>query len=145
MALMFNTILEKADIPVAEVKLLRHKDQRASKGRSPYEPLSRIIKIPLSWVTALQGSRGVYLLTCPKTKEQYVGSATGEGGFWNRWQDYIHTGHGGNVALKSREPSDYQVSILEVAGTAATENDIIAMETRWKLKLQSREMGLNRN
>jgi hypothetical protein len=73
------------------------------------------------------------------------GSATGEAGFWARWQDYIRTGHGGNVALKSRDPSDYQVSILEVAGTAATVDDILKMESRWKAKLQSGEMGLNRN
>ena len=85
------------------------------------------------------------MLTCPKTKEQYVGSATGEKGFWGRWQDYIQTGHGGNVALKSRDPSDYQVSILEVAGTVATTDDIIQRETQWKSKLQSREMGLNKN
>jgi hypothetical protein len=32
-----------------------------------------------------------------------------------------------------------------VAGTALTTEEIIKMETRWKLKLQSREMGLNRN
>ena len=38
-------------------------------------------------------------------------------GFWGRWQDYIQTGHGGNLGLKSRDPSDYQISILEVAGT----------------------------
>jgi hypothetical protein len=49
------------------------------------------------------------------------------------------------VALKSRDASDYQVSILEVAGTASTPDDIIKMEIRWKSKLQSREMGLNRN
>jgi hypothetical protein len=62
-----------------------------------------------------------------------------------RWLDYFRTGHGGNVALKSRDPSDYQVTILEVAGTAASEADIGKMETRWKEKLQSRAMGLNRN
>jgi hypothetical protein len=61
------------------------------------------------------------------------------------WQDYVQNGHGGDIALKSREISDYQVSILEVAGTALTTEEIIKMETRWKLKLQSREMGLNRN
>jgi hypothetical protein len=59
--------------------------------------------------------------------------------------DYAMTGHGGNVALKSREPSDYQVSILEVAGSNLRIEDIVAMETRWKRKLQSGEMGLNRN
>jgi len=109
------------------------------------EPLSKLDKLPKSWISTLHCSRGIYLLTCPKTKEQYVGSATSEGGFWRRWQDYIQTGHGGDVALKSRDPSDYQVSILEVAGTSSTQDDIIKMEVRWKLKLRSREMGLNRN
>lgn len=56
-----------------------------------------------------------------------------------------HQDNGGNVALKSREPSDYQISILEVAGTSATHEDILAMEGRWQHKLQSNEMGLNRN
>jgi len=109
------------------------------------EALSRLERLPRGWIDVLQSSRGVYLLTCPSTKEQYVGSATGEDGFWRRWQEYVQTGHGGNVILKSREPSDYQVSILEVAGTASTFDDIIGMEVRWKKKLQSREMGLNRN
>jgi len=109
------------------------------------KPLSLLDNLPKTWKVALQSSRGIYLLTCPKTKEQYVGSATGEQGFWGRWEDYIRTGDGGNVALKSRDPSDYQVSILEVAGTASTEADIIKKEGQWKSKLQSREMGLNRN
>jgi hypothetical protein len=109
------------------------------------ESLSNLNTFPISWVAALRSSRGIYLLTCPKTKEQYVGKADGEGGFWNRWQDYVRTGHGDNVALKSRDPSDYQVSILEVAGTASTPFDILRMEELWKQKLRSREMGLNRN
>lgn len=109
------------------------------------EPLSKLYNLPGSWVAALQSSRGVYLLTCPKTKEQYVGSAAGEEGFWGRWQNYIQTGHGGNLGLMSRDPSDYQMSILEVAGTSATPDDILKMEGRWQAKLQSREMGLNRN
>jgi hypothetical protein len=109
------------------------------------KPLSKLQNLPLSWQSVLSSSCGVYLLTCPKTKEQYVGSATGENGFWGRWQDYIKKGHGGNVGLKSREPSDYQVSILEVAGTSSTVEDIRIMEGRWQSKLQSREMGLNKN
>lgn len=107
--------------------------------------LSKLNRLPKGWIAALQSSRGVYILTCPKTKEQYVGASLGSEGFWGRWQDYIQTGHGNNIALKSRDPSDYQVSILEVAGTAATPELIIAMENRWKAKLKSREMGLNRN
>ena len=109
------------------------------------EPLSRLEKLPKNWISVLRSSKGIYLLTCPKTKEQYIGSATGLEGLWGRWQDYMQTSHGGNVALKSRALSDYQVSILEVAGTASTTEEIIQMEIKWKSKLQSREMGLNRN
>ena len=47
--------------------------------------------------------------------------------------------------LKSRDPTDYQVSILEVVGSAATTQDVIDIEVLWKRKLQSREMGLNKN
>lgn len=109
------------------------------------QPLSTLQTMPQSWEQTLKASRGVYLLTCPRTREQYVGSATGQNGFWHRWQQYASSGHGGNVGLKSRDPSDYQVSILEVAGTAVTDNEILAMEARWKTKLQSIEMGLNKN
>jgi hypothetical protein len=108
-------------------------------------PLSKIEALPPSWIAALSTIRGVYLLTCPRTREQYVGAAYGERGFVGRWRDYVANAHGGNVVLKSRDPSDYQVAILEVAGSAATVTDVIAMEMRWKEKLQSRAMGLNRN
>jgi hypothetical protein len=108
-------------------------------------PLSEIEAVPATWIPVLKEAKGVYLLTCPKTKELYVGSASGGEGFWTRWCQYAANNHGGNIALKSREYSDFQVSVLEVAGTAASVEDILEMEQRWKWKLQSREMGLNRN
>ena len=109
------------------------------------EPLSRIAGLPPTWNSALAASRGVYLLTCPRTKELYVGSATGGEGFLGRWRNYAQTGHGGNVRLMSREPSDYQVSILEVSSSLASEQEILTLEALWKAKLQSRAMGLNAN
>src|SRR3546814_10511727 len=30
--------------------------------------------LPSNWLAALRAARGIYLLTCPRTKEQYVGS-----------------------------------------------------------------------
>jgi hypothetical protein len=130
--------------PITELRLVFQEE--AFPGFLKFiQPMSKLGKLPKSWEIALSSSRGIYLLTCPKTKEQYVGSATGEDGFWGRWQDYLQTGHGGNLGLKSRDPSDYQVSILEVAGTSATVEDILKMEGHWKMKLQSQEMGLNRN
>lgn len=107
--------------------------------------LSALEGLPKGWIAALTAARGVYLLTCPQTREQYVGSATGESGFFGRWLNYAGDGHGGNQGLKSRDPSDYQVSILEVSGSSATFDEIFAAEQLWKAKLQSREMGLNRN
>jgi hypothetical protein len=37
MAIMFNTILREAGLTPSDVRLLRHKDKRATKGRTPYE------------------------------------------------------------------------------------------------------------
>lgn len=107
--------------------------------------LSEIEAIPPTWREALRATRGIYLMTCPGTHEQYVGMASGGDGFLGRWREYAASGHGGNVALKSRDPSDYQLSILETVGLSATLADLAALEILWKDKLQSREMGLNRN
>ena len=107
--------------------------------------LSDIAALPLGWEAALSAVQGVYLLTCPRTREQYVGSATGDQGFLGRWHEYLDGSDGGNLGLRSREPSDYQVSILQVAGSVDGRDKILAMEELWKRKLQSRAMGLNRN
>ena len=108
-------------------------------------PLSVIGEAPTGWIQRMTDACGVYLLTCPRTGELYVGSATGEGGFWSRWQEYRRNGHGGNVALLGREPTDWRVSVLQVAGSADSADDILAMEALWKVKLQAREFGLCRN
>lgn len=107
--------------------------------------VSEVETMPVGWIAALRAARGIYLLSSLKTREQYVGSATGDGGFHARWLNYAADGHGGNIGLKSSDPSDYQVSILEVSGSALSAAEIIAVEQLWKRKLQSREMGLNRN
>lgn len=130
--------------PIVEVTRVFQEEVFPGYGRF-IANLSSIEALPTGWLSALRAARGVYLLTCPRTKEQYVGSATGEDGFLGRWLGYARDGHGGNVGLKSREIADYQVSILEVSGSAVTYEDVIGAETLWKTKLQSREMGLNKN
>lgn len=37
MPIMFNTILREAGLPLGDVCLLRHQDNRAERGRTPYE------------------------------------------------------------------------------------------------------------
>jgi hypothetical protein len=81
---------DKQDKPITELRK-EFKEPDFPGFLNFMEPLSRLDKLPLGWTTALQSSRGIYLLTCPKTKEQYVGSATGEDGFWGRWQDHLQT------------------------------------------------------
>ena len=105
-----------------------------------------------SWKGALSNVSGVYLITDTKTGKLYVGSATGEGGIWQRWSEYADNGHGGNrelVALlseKGKEYSDnFQYSVLEIADTHASLNDVLTRESYWKDILCSREHGLNKN
>lgn len=105
-----------------------------------------------SWMGALSNVSGVYLITDTKTGKLYVGSATGEGGIWQRWSEYAANGHGGNrelVALLSDKGQDYsnnfQYSILEIADTHASNADVLARESYWKDVLCSRVHGYNAN
>lgn len=75
----------------------------------------------------------------------YVGSAYGAGGFWARWENYFRRGHGGNEGMKLLPDHDYQVSILEIASSSLSDEEVIRLEARWKDKILSREFGLNRN
>jgi hypothetical protein len=134
---------ERKDKPILELR--REYKEETYPGHTAFvRQLSEIETLPPSWLAILRNSRGVYLLTCPATKEQYVGAAFAQGGFHARWMQHASR-QGDAIAFRSRSPADYRVSILEVAGSLATDQDIVEMEQRWKAKLQSREMGLNRN
>lgn len=105
-----------------------------------------------SWKGALSNASGVYLITDTKTGKLYVGSATGEGGIWQRWSEYARNGHGSNrelVSLLSKEGNEYsyhfKYSVLEIADTHASSNDILARESYWKDVLCSRTFGYNAN
>lgn len=105
-----------------------------------------------TWKSALENVKGVYLITDTGTGKLYIGSATGEGGFWQRWGAYAASGHGGNEELErvlKEKGLDYvnnfQYSILEVADTHSSEKEIKAREDHWKKVLKSRRHGYNRN
>lgn len=104
---------------------------------------NEISSLPIGWKEALRSARGVYLLVDSDDGRQYIGSATGHDGFLGRFFDYEKDGHGGNVMLKAANKKEYHVSILEVAGTNLTTNDIIRLESLWKHKLGTRAFGLN--
>lgn len=105
-----------------------------------------------SWRTALSVVSGVYLITDQKTGKLYVGSATGDGGFWQRWSDYSYSGHGNNGELRellATQGFDYcenfKFSILEIADTHTSSNLVLERESYWKNVLCTREFGYNSN
>lgn len=105
-----------------------------------------------SWRSALGNVAGVYLIVDNSSGLQYVGSAYGGVGLWQRWSNYAATPHGGNKELKALlktedigHESNFQFSLLEVCDLNAGEDFIIGRETHWKKVLRTREFGLNAN
>jgi len=103
-----------------------------------------------SWHGALANIKGIYLITDTSTGKHYVGKASGEDGIWQRWCDYSKNGHGENVQLKKllgendeNYNDNFQYSILEIAYTHASNEDILKRESYWVRVLKSREFGLN--
>jgi len=95
---------------------------------------------------------GVYLISDTETGKLYVGSASGEGGLWQRWTSYACDGHGGNIELRKlladagpERANKFHHSILEIADLHASREDILCRESHWKDVLMSRSHGLNAN
>jgi hypothetical protein len=102
------------------------------------------------WVAALSAVGGVYLIV-GGDGEQYVGSATGEKGLWQRWSEYAKTGHGGNRELKklcqpnAGHPDAFWFSILTTFSRSLSREAALRKEKLFKDKLGTRAHGLNAN
>jgi hypothetical protein len=104
------------------------------------------------WVVGLSAVGAIYLIVNQRTGEQYVGSATGVGGLWQRWRDYAKPGqgHGGNKQLQklcetpgTGCPEAFKFSILETFSRNLARNEAISLEEFFKKKLGTRAFGLN--
>ncbi len=123
--------------------------------RLSYNQLKTIItNHKRGWINALKNQKAVYLITDKKTGKLYVGSATEKSGMLlSRWTTYIQNGHGKNELLKqilNEKGFDYikenfQYSILENYNARINDDIILAREKWWKLTLNSRMHGLNKN
>lgn len=103
------------------------------------------------WRQHLSAVNGVYMILDSSTGNQYIGSAYGEGGIWQRWQNYADTHTGGNkelIALIKKDPTYYRnfrFSVLQTLPSNITQREIVAIEQLYKEKLGSRVHGLNAN
>ncbi|MBN2579285.1 MAG: GIY-YIG nuclease family protein [Pirellulales bacterium] len=121
--------------------------------RLSYKMLKSIVREDNpSWKSALANVAGVYIITDAATGRQYVGSAYGGIGLWQRWSAYADSGHGHNkelVELISAKGNEYaknfQFSIIEVCDINSNPDHVISRESHWKDVLMTREFGLNRN
>ena len=105
-----------------------------------------------SWKAALSNAAGIYLISDLVSGQLYVGSATGAGGLWQRWQAYAQCGHGGNAELVALIGTDlgraasFRFSILETFDLMETPQAVLDREVHWKNVLLSRTPhGLNAN
>lgn len=136
---------ENQDKPIVELRR-EVEDPEFPGFQAFHSGLGDIESLPRAWIAALSATAGVYLLVHRERSDLYVGSAYGSGGFYRRWTSYAD-GHGGNVAMREigGAARDYDVSILETAGSGLEREDVFDLESQWKRKLGSRARGLNRN
>jgi hypothetical protein len=105
-----------------------------------------------SWRTALSNVAGVYVISDTASGKLYVGSATGEGGLWQRWSQYAATGHGGNKELRellretgAKSAENFRFAVLEIADIHSSEREVLQRELHWKEVLLTRQHGYNAN
>lgn len=141
-------VQQNTDKEIIEIKMKNSiEDFQSYDGvQLSFEDIKLLAKNPHSnstWVNALSTVRGVYLIRDSKSKKLYVGSAYGDKGIFGRWSDYAKNGDGGNIALKGLDPVYFEFSILEIASGTMSPQEIIDRENRWKLRLGTRDGGLN--
>jgi hypothetical protein len=97
------------------------------------------------WRTALASVVGVYLITDTRDGRQYVGKADGVESIRQRWSAYATNGSGGNIELRNIAPMGFRFSLLRVFDPATPTAVIDAAESHFKIALDTRKHGLNRN
>jgi hypothetical protein len=119
----------------------------------PFPKLKTIVdqQVP-SWKGALSNVKGIYLITDLTNGKKYVGKADSDSGIWQRWSEYVYSGHGGNKELRellaNNPPThmeQFQFTVLEIADSHANQEQLNERESYWKRVLSCREHGYNCN
>lgn len=119
-----------------------------------FSELQKLMRNPeanVDWKHHLSAVNGIYLILDTSTGKQYIGSAYGQGGIWQRWSNYAASIHGGNKELSMLHENDaichrhFLYSVLQPLPSNITQREIIQLESLYKKKLGSRAHGLNSN
>ena len=119
-----------------------------------YDELKTLINNPdanYEWRHHLSAVNGIYMILDESTGQQYIGSANGKDGIWQRWCDYAANGHGDNKELKALHKADplhhkyFKFSVLQTLPSNISQREIVKIEALYKQKLGSRAHGLNKN
>ncbi len=119
-----------------------------------FDDLKKLISNPdanRDWKGNLSSVNGIYMILDKKEGKQYIGSAYGKGGIWQRWSDYAINVHGGNKLLKKLCKSDvnykqnFQYTVLKSLPSDINKKEVIRLENLFKQKFGTRAFGLNEN
>lgn len=153
--LNFETVFDEMYVKTILEEPVKFKNFKSYNSVSvSYADLKFIIDNQLpDWHTALQNIYGVYLIKDKNNGKEYVGSACGGCGIWNRWKDYVADGHGGNKELKKIVKdkgfeyiqNNFHYTLLEQILNTASNEYVISRENYWKEVLLSRKFGYNSN
>lgn len=119
-----------------------------------YIELVKLIDSPTAnreWYLQLSSINGIYLILDKNTGNQYIGSAYGKDGIWQRWKEYSSNGHGGNKSLKelclidSEYKKYFQFTIVQSLPSNLSDKDVIVVENLYKKKFGTKIFGLNEN
>ncbi|MBK8159283.1 MAG: GIY-YIG nuclease family protein [Rhodospirillaceae bacterium] len=124
-------------------------ESKLVKSMPPWDQLTlrweELHALPSSWRAALQQWRGVYYIFDTSDQQGYVGSAYGAENILGRWLNYLQTRGGGNVRLEGRNPKSFKFSILQRVSPDLEPDAVVAIETSWKVRLHTKDYGLNAN
>jgi hypothetical protein len=119
-----------------------------------FQELKKLIVNPdanRDWKNHLSSINGIYMILDNKTGNQYIGSAYGKEGIWQRWVEYSKTKHGGNKTLielcnqDSNYQNNFKYTVLQSLPSNLNKRDVIKLENLYKSKFGTKAHGLNEN